>query len=368
MAGGIAAAIVAPYLINCALTFGDPFYAVNYHTQFYLGREGETPEIVSASSYILGKFAERPFETADIALQGLTTFPFLNKWDGLDAWWPGLGVVLAWLAAAGLTAWLFMPRGRVMLAVLFCSLVPYMITWSIPGGGEWRFTFHAYVFYLLAAFGLVSALAPLPRRLPAAARPWRRVALTSVGALLVWGAGLVWWWGMPFLIAREELRQGRQVVVAAGPRDHWQLRAGWSRLVDTGNVTARFGNQTLSEVLLRSMTPRDYLLTLRVDPIPRNDLPVQHLRVWFNEDQVAVLDLTWDPEMVGRYEVVVPGRFVHPGSNVVRLQPDRLVEAGPIRWRYPDLESDDRVGFRFWYLLVRPLEPGAASAPAGPGF
>ena len=31
-------AIVAPYMINCAIAFGDPFYAINSHTTFYRAR------------------------------------------------------------------------------------------------------------------------------------------------------------------------------------------------------------------------------------------------------------------------------------------------------------------------------------------
>jgi hypothetical protein len=32
--GAVAAVLVAPYLIRCAITFGDPLYAINYHTGF----------------------------------------------------------------------------------------------------------------------------------------------------------------------------------------------------------------------------------------------------------------------------------------------------------------------------------------------
>ena len=32
--------LVAPFLINCAIATGDPFYAINNHTDFYLKREG----------------------------------------------------------------------------------------------------------------------------------------------------------------------------------------------------------------------------------------------------------------------------------------------------------------------------------------
>ena len=39
IAVGIMAILVAPFLINCAIATGDPFYAINNHTDFYLKRE-----------------------------------------------------------------------------------------------------------------------------------------------------------------------------------------------------------------------------------------------------------------------------------------------------------------------------------------
>ena len=38
--GGRHGDLVAPFLINCAIATGDPFYAINNHTDFYLKREG----------------------------------------------------------------------------------------------------------------------------------------------------------------------------------------------------------------------------------------------------------------------------------------------------------------------------------------
>ena len=36
IAVGVMTVIVAPFLINCAIATGDPFYAINNHTDFYL--------------------------------------------------------------------------------------------------------------------------------------------------------------------------------------------------------------------------------------------------------------------------------------------------------------------------------------------
>ena len=37
---GVMSMLVAPFLINCAIATGDPLYAINNHTEFYLNREG----------------------------------------------------------------------------------------------------------------------------------------------------------------------------------------------------------------------------------------------------------------------------------------------------------------------------------------
>ncbi len=351
--GFVAAIIVTPYLVNCAIEFGDPFYAINYHTQYYLDHEGAPPVIMSASRYILDKFAARPVETTDIAIQGLFVYPFQNKWSGLNVWMPGLGTTLSWLSVAGLVWWLFLPRGRFLLGVLLGSLVPFMITWSIPGGSEWRFTFHTYPFYLLAGFGFAGAVAGAVGTLRVSRPPWRRLAVRAALVVLLGAIGIGWWWGTPPLIAREALRQARPVPIMAGPRDRWILRRGWGPLSVTENVTARFSTGSWSEIALPLLEGRAYNLVLRIDPIPRDDLPPRHVRVELNGETLGAPELSWDPAMVGRYEFRVPSRLVRPGTNVLRLYPDALVEAGSAAWRYPVLRPVDRVGFRFWYVLVR---------------
>ena len=67
----------------------------------------------------------------------------------------GLGTALACLAIAGLVAWLWSAEGRLLLVMFFGSLVPFSMTWTVLGGAEWRLTFFAYAFYLIAAFWVV---------------------------------------------------------------------------------------------------------------------------------------------------------------------------------------------------------------------
>ena len=46
---GVMTVLVAPFLINCAIATGDPFYAINNHTDFYLKREQRRLSRVTAA-------------------------------------------------------------------------------------------------------------------------------------------------------------------------------------------------------------------------------------------------------------------------------------------------------------------------------
>jgi len=145
--------VTAPYLLNCWWQFGDPFYAINQHTEFYQSRQGMSPQSDhSATRYIGAMVAEDPLRMVEVFAVGMTTYPFANKWRGFEPWWPGLGRWLSWSAVVGLGLMLRSSDGRFLLIVLAASLLPYAFTWEIRGGAEWRFTQHAYPFYLVAAF------------------------------------------------------------------------------------------------------------------------------------------------------------------------------------------------------------------------
>jgi 4-amino-4-deoxy-L-arabinose transferase-like glycosyltransferase len=153
-AAGVAAlvlmALVGPFLLSCWVAFGDPLYAVNFHTKFYRSRSGlPFQESMGWLDYLRAGSPLR--EQAETGLRGLTTYPFKNKWQGLDgvaAWVP---LLMSASAVAGLALFLRSAPGRLLLLVLFTSLLPFAFTWAIPGGAEWRFTMHAYPFYLVAA-------------------------------------------------------------------------------------------------------------------------------------------------------------------------------------------------------------------------
>ncbi|MEO5740897.1 MAG: glycosyltransferase family 39 protein [Vicinamibacterales bacterium] len=330
IAVGTMAVLVAPFLINCAIATGDPFYALNNHTEFYLKREGAADtRPISAVRYSLEKFESRPIAATDNAVRGLFTYPFSNKWDGLDQWYPGLGTVLSYLAIAGLVAWLWLPEGRLMLLMLFGGLAPFSMTWMVPGGAEWRLTFFAYAFYLIAAFWVVDkaarfARAAFVRRAP---KPWARltrrqlVGPIAIVLAMVAVAG-VWVTAAPYALVREALAYDGAAMIIAGPRDRWFFVDGWSDLVVEGNVTARFSVKPAATLRIVLPESRPYELTLRVDPVHRPAAPPQVVHLSLNGNRLDDLVLGWNPERIGQFEVTIPAGLVTPGTQHLELRSD----------------------------------------------
>jgi 4-amino-4-deoxy-L-arabinose transferase-like glycosyltransferase len=359
---GVAALLVAPYLINCAIQFGDPLFAINDHTRFYRASEGvANAPSESAARYVLNKIESHPLATTDTAVRGLVVYPFIIKWGGLDAWIGGLGRSLSWLAAAGLIAWLWNRSGRLMLLALVGSLVPYMLTWATRGGGEWRFTLHAYPFYLLAACWaarevvLVARSASLQGFTPAlTALRSRRAA--AVAATLVATAVLatIWTFTMPYFISRESLLAGEETGIAAGARDRWMFADGWSRLTSSGNVVSRF--TTKRSAVLRVPLPeqQSYRLVLRVDPLDYPDSPLQTLSVALNDHLLGSFRLTYTPGHIGEYQVSVPSDAVRPGLNALTLSAPVLTPIARAGVVFPEIPRDQAVGVRLWYVRIIP--------------
>ena len=127
---GVLLLVLGPFLWNCWRVFGDPFYAI--HAQ------------VDARA-AAGSTSAAPARPAREAM----TSHFANKWRGFDPWLRGIGRWIAWLAIAGLLLFATTREGWLLLVVLAGSLLPHAASW--PVGAEWRFTMHAYPFYLIAA-------------------------------------------------------------------------------------------------------------------------------------------------------------------------------------------------------------------------
>jgi len=144
-----------------------------------------------------------------------------------------------------------------------------------------------------------------------------------------------------YLRVRESLRAGEPAVIEAGARDWLFFGAGWGRPMRRGSVTVRTAERSPAVLWLPLDTAGDYRLTLRADPDP----PVAGtaLNVAVNGTRVSRLALQWDEKRIGSYELMLPGRLLHPGRNRLTLDPD---------------------GFALWYLRIEraPLS-GAASTP-----
>jgi hypothetical protein len=339
---------VAPFLINCAVATGDPLYAINNHTDFYLKREGvPDPPPMSAVAYTWGKF-ERPLAAADTMVVGMFAYPFNNKWVGLDQWYPGLGRVLSWLAIGGMVGWLWHRDGRLVLCMFFGAMVPFSATWPVRGGAEWRLTLFAYSFYLVAAFWLLSNI---PRRRGLVPQN-RLAAAVAFAALCV--AAIAFLFGMPYAVAREAVLGGQPMVIAAGERDHLFLGDGWSRLVVTGNVRARFATNQTVHIRMPLPELRPYDVTLRIDPLDYPGASPQTVHVSMNGHEIADLVLGWNPDRVGEYSFVLPAAAVRKGANELTFKSENMAPVGRAGSAFPEMPRDREVGFRFWYMLVGP--------------
>jgi len=171
-AGIVLAALLGPFLWSCWRAYGDPLYAINVHTHFYRV-EAHLPQRggMGWTEYLSESF--RPLQLLEVGLLGLTRYPFANKWDYFGYWAPWLPRVMMALAVLGLLAFLGSRAGRLLVAVLVTSTLPYAFTWQIPGGAEWRFTAHTYAFYFVAIAFLLERASRLLD--PAHARAFARI-------------------------------------------------------------------------------------------------------------------------------------------------------------------------------------------------
>ena len=242
-----------------------------------------------------------------------------------------------------------------LLVVLASAQVPFAFTWKLSW--DWRYTEFTYPFFLVAAGLAIKSVAAFAR--PAC---WKRLAATrpsprTVGAwaLVLGGIAVVAWTMLrvfPVLIFREALLADRAAVIVAGPRDEPFFREGWSDRVRTGNVTTRAAQGELSVVEVPLPRAADYDLTVRLDPFPppsgdEDDLPA--VRIFFNDVLVSTVNLTWNPERVGSYDLEVRRALVEPGRNRLVF----MVAHGSAPGATANAGGAAR-GFRLWYVLVRP--------------
>ena len=347
-------ALVAPYLISCAIATGDPFYALNYHTLYYRHAAGmDTSQPMSAAAYLRSRLASLPAATIDTGFVGLFVQPFVTKWNGLDHWISGLGTVAGYASLAGVAMLPFTPNGRLLLMILLTSLLPYTFSWNLAGGGEWRFTMHAYPIYLAAgAAAIVGAINVVIRSVrqgrqvsrDEVVRNARRVA--AIGVVAVTGALL--YFSLPWLVVREAIAAGTSTSIETGARDRVFYRTGWSPPHLDGLVV-RVSTAARSAIYFPLPARRSYDLVLRVDPVAPEAR--QRADVLFNGRLVGRLDLNLDPERVGSYRVHLPEEAVRVGRNELEILAAPTIAAAA---RFAWLEPETRIGVRLWYVRVIP--------------
>ena len=358
-AAGIALAAAgltaAPYFINCWRVYGDPLYTFNVHGRIYSIAERHEDWTGSTAGYVAQKIARRPYQMLDTVAQGLTTYPFGNKWDGLDYWVRGLGRWASAASIAGLVVLAASAEGRLMLVLMVTSLVPFSFTWTVDP--DFRFTLHVYPMLLIAAAVALDAFVRGARAIVSvrgAARsasrglawlPWA----STVGLLLavLWFIGRV----SPSLVFAEMLRSREDASVTAGSRDGGAFGAGWSGLIRGENVSMRVAVDE-GTLLIRLPAGNDYPATLRMDPFPRplaadpGRLPV--VDVALNDIHIGDIQLQWTPGRVGAYDILLPRTAARRGMNRLVLRVKRT--AGSLV--RPGLADGDAVAL--WYVRVHP--------------
>jgi hypothetical protein len=346
LAFALTAAILAPFLVSCAIGTGDPLFAINYHTVYYRASEGQPiGEPMTAGTYIRQKFASHPIATTDIAAVGLFVRPFVTKWIGLDVWTPLLTTLLWWSSLAGLAMWPFSPRGRLMLVILLSSLLPYAFTWNIGGGGQWRFTMHVYAIYVVAAVHAWVALG----------RPWwrapvRGLVTRAAVAGTVAAAGVIAYVSLPWFVAREAVAGHEAVNVEAGSRDWIFYRRGWTPPRSEGAVHIRVSLDEQTTVHFPLTEKRSYDVALRFDPAAPD--MQRRVTILLNRQLLGTVLTSFNPERVGSYRLRLPDAAVRVGDNALTLVPDTRVRAAAAGPRFAWLDPDTAVGVRFWYLRV----------------
>jgi hypothetical protein len=95
---------------------------------------------------------------------------------------------------------------------------------------------------------------------------------------------------------------------------------------------------------------RAYQIVLRLDPVAPDR---QHRAVvLLNRQLLATLILTWSPDRVGTYPLLLPADKVRAGMNELTIVPDTLVPAASAGSRYAFRDPGDLLGVRLWYVRV----------------
>jgi len=303
------------------------------HAVFYRGRAGLEGHGGLTAVQFLAQ-SRLPWEFLETGFVGLTSFPFLNKWSGFDAWFSGLGDAARFLALAGLPVLLLRPAGLVTLVVLFSSIAPYAWTWDIVGGNEWRFTLPAYPFYLVSA--AIAVESSLRWAAEVRAQALRGAALQGplrygvmAGLLL---AGVPWaHQKLDWLRVEESIRNGRSTLIRAGAQARGFFSSGWRHHSVAGGAFEMIGADATLRIPLPEGRRGRIVLRHGVGPQPRMFVEVrsgtEHLATLggaADGAETAVIEVAPD---LPRVRGVVELQFVRPGPPPAAASPLTLLWA-----------------------------------------
>lgn len=148
--------LVGPYLLSCYRVHGDPFYAISFHTEFWLRAEGPDRggNQVNVFRYLLEFHGMGELLAGE--LRGLTILPVRSFWNGLRHF-----PLLGWLVLVGGLVGLILSlptRFRFLFVAYLGHLIPFAYIQNFPSGRAPRFVMPAFFFLVLAAVWLARRL------------------------------------------------------------------------------------------------------------------------------------------------------------------------------------------------------------------
>ena len=261
---------------------------------------------------------------------------------------PSSGRWLSWAALAGLLLFTGTAAGRLLLVVLVASLVPYALTWQLIF--DWRFTEHAYPFFLIAACVAVTSVGgTLWSVRSGVVDLWPPAGRTVAfwGAMV--GAAILGWLVitrvMPGLTFEEALRAGESATILAGDRDALFFTNDWPQVVTSGAMSTRVASGTRASLRIPLPADTEYDGFVRMDPargpMAAGTTPVP-IHVLLNGRLLATCDTGSTPARVGACRFHVPAGIARKGMNRLTFAAGAPVD-----------------GFRLWYLRLQQSFPAA---------
>ena len=331
-------AVITPFLINCALVYGDPLFSVNDNTKFYRSRENvsesQTPKTVAV--YLTERLLDRPWKFIDTGIVGLTRYPFLNKWKGFNYLSPDLPPLFKILSVLGCILLLFSSLGRLVLLMNITVLIPYAFTYEIRGGWEWRFTMPAYPFYMIAAALSIVVLSNLIWNGRASALlPNRRLSARSMffGAAIIASISLSGW--LAFIELNlwrkaEAMRSGEAIQVESGDRDSRFVGSGWYLPVKLQEQNVRINSSRDSVLIVPMNGKREYNLALGMTSAFLKPQTNSLVHVLLNDQPVGDIQLEEGDSI---YRLSIPPDVVEEDENRITIRTDGN-ESGSIALAY----------------------------------